>query len=76
MILDVIVHKTDDGFTAEITSLKGCETWNAEEDIVIREIILLAKYYLNLSAESIVKVDKASTKDNRTNYKLIIDKNL
>jgi hypothetical protein len=76
MILDIIVNKSDDGFTAEIPSLNGCETWNANEDSVITEIVLLAKYYLNISAESKHKIDKASVKSSRSNYKLIIDKNV
>ncbi|MDP2303462.1 MAG: hypothetical protein Q8N03_13680 [Ignavibacteria bacterium] len=76
MILDIIVLKSDDGFTAEIPSLKGCETWHADEEILLTEIISLAKYYLNLADDSKVKIDKASVKNNQSHYKLIIDKNL
>ncbi len=39
MILDLIVKKTDDGFTAEIPSLKGCESWAHNEEQVLDKII-------------------------------------
>ena len=37
MILDLIVTKTNDGYTAEIPSLKGCESWAHQEDEVIEK---------------------------------------
>ena len=46
MILDVIVTKSDDGYTAEIPSLKGCESWAHDEDTVLDKIIELASFYL------------------------------
>jgi predicted RNase H-like HicB family nuclease len=33
MILDIIVKKTDDGYIAEIPSLKGCESWDQFKEI-------------------------------------------
>lgn len=75
MVIDLIVHKTDDGFTAEIPSLKGCETWAHEEDEVIEKTVDLVKYYLALSDETKIIVDKARKYSNKIVYKIIFDKN-
>ena len=45
MILDVIVRKTDDGFTAEIPSIKGCESWAHDEETVLNKILEIASFY-------------------------------
>ncbi len=73
MILDIIVHKTDDGVTAEIPNLKGCECWAHDEDSVIDKIVDLAGYYLKLDTKQF-KIDKARGSKNKTVYKLIFNK--
>lgn len=74
MILDVIVHKTDDGFTAEIPSLKGCESWAHDEDTVLEKILEVASFYLKVESSKKLKLDKARIVQNKTIYKLVIDK--
>lgn len=76
MILDLIVHKTDDGFTAEIPSLKGCESWAHDEDSVLEKILEVASFYLNLESSKKLKLDKARVAKNKTVYKLVVDKEL
>ncbi len=73
MILDVIVTKSDDGYTAEIPSLKGCESWAHDEDTVLNKIIELASYYLQTNSNKF-KLDKARKHSNTTVYKLIFNK--
>lgn len=73
MVLDLIVHKTDDGYTAEVPSLKGCESWAHDEDTVISKIIELAAYYLKKEPGEF-KTDKARGSKNKTVYKLVFDK--
>lgn len=73
MILDIIVKKSDDGYTAEIPSLKGCESWAHEEDIVMDKILDLASYYLKTDKKKF-KVDKARSAKNRAVYKLVFNK--
>ena len=52
MILDLVVIKTNDGYTAEVPSLRGVETWAHEEDEVIKKSIDLVRYYLSLDEEN------------------------
>ena len=73
MVLDLIVHKTDDGYTAEVPSLKGCESWAHDEETVINNIMELAGYYLRMD-KSAFKVDKARGSRTRTVYKLVFEK--
>ena len=73
MILDVIVIKSDDGFTAEIPSLKGCESWAHDEETVLDKIIELASFYLQTKSNKF-KLDKARVKANISVYKLVFDK--
>lgn len=74
MVLDLIVVKTDDGFTAEVPSLKGCESWAHEEEEVIDKSLELVNYYLNMPEDAEIKVDKARRNKNRTVYKLVFEK--
>ena len=74
MILDIIIKKTDDGFTAEIPSLKGCECWAHDEYTVMNKIIDLAAYYLKISSKEKFKIDKARGSQNKTVYKLVFNK--
>ncbi|MHB1688778.1 MAG: type II toxin-antitoxin system HicB family antitoxin [Ignavibacteriaceae bacterium] len=73
MVLDVILNKTDDGYTAEIPSLSGCECWAHEEDTALSKITELASYYLNVDLKKF-KLDRARRNDNKTIYKLVFDK--
>jgi predicted RNase H-like HicB family nuclease len=74
MILDLIVIKTNDGYTAEVPSLNGVETWAHEEDEAITKAIDLLKFYLSLDDENEIKIDKARRGKNKTVYKIIFDK--
>lgn len=74
MVLDVIVEKTDDGFTAEIPSISGCESWAPDEDEALEKILDLAQYYLNLPDRKEIKLDKARGDFNHKVYKLVFDK--
>jgi len=83
MVLDVIVNKSDDGFTAEIPSIKGCESWAHDEETVLDKIhdeetvldkiIELASFYLKTNTNKF-KLDKARVKSNISVYKLVFDK--
>jgi predicted RNase H-like HicB family nuclease len=73
MILDVVVKKSDDGFTAEVPSINGCESWAHDEETVLNKIVELASFYLNTNKEKF-KLDKARVKSNTSVYKLVFDK--
>ncbi len=73
MILDVIVIETNDGFTAEIPSLSGCESWAHDEESVLKKIIELASFYLNVNSGKF-KLDKARRTKTRSTYKLVFNK--
>jgi len=73
MILDLIITKTNDGYTADVPSIKGCETWAHDEETVIEKIIELTSYYIQLPAKEI-KLDKARKEENKIIYKLIFHK--
>ncbi|GBD86857.1 hypothetical protein BMS3Abin03_00781 [bacterium BMS3Abin03] len=74
MILDLIITKSDDGFTAEIPSIKGCESWAHDEDSAIEKIKELAAFYLNVNVKAF-KIDKARAMRNKSVYKLVFNKN-
>jgi predicted RNase H-like HicB family nuclease len=74
MVLDIIIKKTDDGYTAEIPSLRGCECWAHNEDSVLDKIIELAAYYLKIDKKEKFKLDKARTAKNKSIYKLVFNK--
>jgi predicted RNase H-like HicB family nuclease len=74
MVLDLIMHKTDDGFTAEIPSLKGCETWAHTEESAMDNILDLLVYYLKLSSRKEIKIDKARSSRNKVVYKIVFHK--
>lgn len=73
MVIDLIVTKTNDGYTAEVPSIKGCESWAHDEDTVIEKIIELTSFYVRLTAKEI-KLDRAHKEENKTIYKLIFHK--
>ena len=74
MVLDLIVIKTEDGYTGEIPSIQGCECWAHEEEEVICKSLELLRFYNHLDNEIEIKVDKARGTKSRTVYKLIFDK--
>ncbi len=74
MVLDLIVKHTDDGFTAEVPSINGCECWAHDEDTVITKILDLTSFYLNIDSKKI-KLDKARGTKHKQIYKLVFDKN-
>jgi predicted RNase H-like HicB family nuclease len=73
MVIDLIITKTNDGYTAEVPSLKGCESWSHDEESVIEKILEITSFYLHLDAKEI-KMDKARIEENKTIYKLIFHK--
>jgi predicted RNase H-like HicB family nuclease len=73
MVIDLVITKTNDGYTAEVPSLKGCESWAHDEDTAIEKIIELTSFYIQLPAKAI-RLDKARKEDNKIIYKLIFDK--
>lgn len=73
MVIDLIKNKTNDGYTAEVPSIKGCETWAHDEDNVIEKIIELSSFYLKISPK-LIKIDRARKEENTIIYKLIFDK--
>ena len=75
MILDIVVTKTNDGFTAEIPSLSGCESWAHDEDTVLIKIIELAAFYLRTDIKKF-KLDKARRIKDHSVYKLVFNKSV
>jgi predicted RNase H-like HicB family nuclease len=75
MVLDVVVTKTSDGFTAEIPSLSGCESWAHDEDTVLSKILELASFYLKTDIKKL-KLDKARKVKNYSVYKLVFYKSV
>lgn len=74
MVLDLVIIKTNDGITAEIPSIKGCECWAHKEEEAISKSIELLKFYTNLDDNSEIKIDKARKIQNKTIYKLVFNK--
>ena len=73
MILDIVMNKTDDGYTAEIPSLKGCESWAHDEDTAMDKVLELASFYLKTDVKKF-KVDRARKNKNKIIYKLVFNK--
>ena len=73
MILDIVMNKTDDGYTAEIPSLKGCESWAHDEDTAMYKILELASFYLKTDIKKF-RVDRARKINNKIIYKLVFNK--
>jgi hypothetical protein len=73
VVLDIIVEKSDDGCTAEVPSLKGCECWAHDEDTAIDKVVDLASYYLKTDKKEF-KLDRARSTRNKIIYKLVFNK--
>lgn len=74
MVLDLIVIKTDDGYTGDVPSMKECESWAHNEDEVIENVVSRLRFFLNLSDDHEIKVDRARKTSNKIVYKLVFDK--
>lgn len=74
MVIDIVIKKSIDGFSAEIPSIKGCESWAHDEENALEKIIEIASFYLKIPKEKF-KVDKARSEEDRIIYKLIFNKN-
>ncbi len=74
MVIDLIVTKTNDGYTAEVPSLKGCESWAHEEDEVIQKALELVRFYTQLDDDKEIIVDRARKTKNQIIYKLVFNK--
>ncbi len=75
MVLDIIITKTNDGYTAEIPSLNGCESWASDEDTVLSKILEMASFYLKTDIQKF-KLDKARKVENHSIYKLVFNKSV
>jgi predicted RNase H-like HicB family nuclease len=73
MVIDLIITKTNDGYTAEVPSIKGCESWAHDEETVIEKITEMTSFYIQLP-EKAIKLDRARREENKIIYKLIFDK--
>lgn len=73
MVIDLIITKTNDGYTAEVPSIKGCESWAHDEESVIEKIFALTSFYLQLPVKEL-KLDRARKEENKIIYKLIFHK--
>jgi hypothetical protein len=73
LILDLLVIKSDDGYTTDVPSIKGCDSWAHEEEEAISKTIELVKYYLQ-SPDLKIRIDLARREKPITIYKLIFDK--
>lgn len=74
MVLDLHVVHTDDGYSTEVPSIKGCESWAHKEDEAIDKTIELLKYYLHFPDDKKISIDRARREKSLTVYKLIFDK--
>lgn len=73
MVLDLLVTKTDDGYIAEVPSIKGCESWAHSEDEVIEKTIEMLKFYLHSPSNKKFIIDRARRENSLTVYKLVFD---
>lgn len=74
MILDLIVTKTDDGYTSDVPKINGCESWAHNEDDAMEKAVELAMYYLKITDPKKIKIDKVRGLHEKRFYKLVIDK--
>lgn len=73
MVIDILIKKAIDGYSAEIPSIKGCESWAQDEQTAIEKILELASFYLKLPKDKF-KIDKARIEEDTVIYKLIFHK--
>lgn len=73
MVLTLIVSKTEDGFVAEVPSLKGCESWGHDEDSAIDKTLDLAAFYLKLDHAHFA-IDMTRRTGNKKFFKIVFNK--
>ena len=76
MVIDLIVTNTGDGFTADIPSINGCESWAHKEEDAINNAIELLRFYISLPEEHEIKIDRARKTSSKIVYKLVFNKEL
>jgi len=74
MVIDMIVTDTGDGYTAEVPSLRGCESWAHSDDEAITNVVDLVRFYVGLDEDKEIIIDRARKNKNKIVYKLIFDK--
>ncbi len=74
VVLDLIVTKTNDGFTAEVPTIKGCESWAHQEEEAINKTLELVRFYMQRGNDLKIKLDLARKEKNIFVYKIIFDK--
>ena len=74
MVIDLIVTSSDDGYTAEVPSLKGCDSWAHKEDEAIANVVEMVRFYTQLDEDKEIRVDRARKQGRKTVYKLVFDK--
>lgn len=74
VVLDLIITKTDDGFTAEVPSIKDCESWAHIEEDAINKTLELLRFYMQRGNDLKIKLDLARKEGNVFVYKIIFDK--
>ncbi|MCF6270146.1 MAG: hypothetical protein L3J41_10570 [Melioribacteraceae bacterium] len=74
MVIDLIVTIEEDGYSAEVPSLKGCESWAHSEDEAIANTIELTRFYANIDADIEIKIDLARRSKKKKVYKIIFKK--
>ncbi len=74
MILDLLVKKEVDGYSAEIPSLNGMESWAHSEEEAIEKIIDLLTFYFNIPDKKEIVIDRVSKRGNELRYKVIFGK--
>lgn len=72
MILDLVVEKGIDGFSAVVPSLEGCESWAHDEDTALEKITEMVAYYLGVKNLKKIKLDLARKEEDSKIYKIII----
>lgn len=73
MVVDIVIKKSIDGYSAEIPSIKGCESWAHDEETALEKILELASFYLKIPKDKF-KIDKARKEEDSVIYKLIFHK--
>jgi predicted RNase H-like HicB family nuclease len=73
MVLTMIVTKTDDGFTAEVPGIKGCESWAHDEETVIDKTLDLVAFYLKLPLPHFA-IERVRKEKNKSIIKIVFNK--
>ncbi|MGE5497384.1 MAG: type II toxin-antitoxin system HicB family antitoxin [Syntrophothermus sp.] len=73
MVLTLVVTKTDDGYTAEVPTLKGCESWAHDEDTAIDNTLDMVAFYLKLP-QAHFAMERTRRTGNNTYYQIVFNK--